>query len=184
MLDTLWNKCLLDWNFDTVFSHLGNNIVFEEHYLTTALGVRSPGFIHQFVLSLREFLEDRTKSSRCGREKLFLLESSFPSPSSTFPVLTAVSAPAVPVFCKSNTIEVSIPRDLVGGLELFLTNTSCRGVSNGTHVNILFSLKTCGTVVEVGSSWRTLREWPNPVIWEVVDRGVQCGLCHRWNIST
>ncbi|XP_043333172.1 oncoprotein-induced transcript 3 protein [Cervus canadensis] len=55
----------------------------------------------------------------------------------------------VPVFCKSNTIEVSIPRDLVGGLELFLTNTSCRGVSNGTHVNILFSLKTCGTVVDV-----------------------------------
>ncbi|XP_042816478.1 oncoprotein-induced transcript 3 protein isoform X3 [Panthera tigris] len=55
----------------------------------------------------------------------------------------------VPVLCRSNTIEVSIPRDLVGGLELFLTNTSCRGVSNGTHVNILFSLKTCGTVVNV-----------------------------------
>ncbi|XP_076981087.1 oncoprotein-induced transcript 3 protein [Tamandua tetradactyla] len=55
----------------------------------------------------------------------------------------------VPVLCKSNAIEVNIPRDLVGGLELFLTNTSCRGVSNGTHVNLLFSLKTCGTVVDV-----------------------------------
>ncbi|XP_008834843.1 oncoprotein-induced transcript 3 protein isoform X1 [Nannospalax galili] len=55
----------------------------------------------------------------------------------------------VPVLCKSSTIEVSVPRELVGGLELFLTNTSCRGVSNGTHVNIVFSLKTCGTVVDV-----------------------------------
>ncbi|XP_036293656.1 oncoprotein-induced transcript 3 protein [Pipistrellus kuhlii] len=55
----------------------------------------------------------------------------------------------VPVLCKTSTIEVSVPRDLVGGLELFLTNTSCRGVSNGTHVNIVFSLKTCGTVVDV-----------------------------------
>ncbi|KAM5236510.1 oncoprotein-induced transcript 3 protein [Ctenodactylus gundi] len=55
----------------------------------------------------------------------------------------------VPVVCKSSAIEVSVPRELVGGLELFLTNTSCRGVSNGTHVNIIFSLKTCGTVVDV-----------------------------------
>ncbi|XP_008143619.2 oncoprotein-induced transcript 3 protein [Eptesicus fuscus] len=55
----------------------------------------------------------------------------------------------VPVLCKTNTIEVNVPRDLVGGLELFLTNTSCRGVSNGTHINIFFSLKTCGTVVDV-----------------------------------
>nr|AAO22058.1 LZP variant II [Mus musculus] len=55
----------------------------------------------------------------------------------------------VPVLCKSSAIEVSVPRELVGGLELFLTNTSCRGVSNGTHVNIVFSLKTCGTVVDV-----------------------------------
>ncbi|XP_031202736.1 oncoprotein-induced transcript 3 protein isoform X2 [Mastomys coucha] len=55
----------------------------------------------------------------------------------------------VPVLCKSSAIEVSVPRELVGGLELFLTNTSCRGVSNGTHVNIIFSLKTCGTVVDV-----------------------------------
>lgn len=55
------------------------------------------------------------------------------------------------MLCKSSAIEVSVPRELAGGLELFLTNTSCRGVSNGTHVNIVFSLKTCGTVVDVGS---------------------------------
>ncbi|XP_043837395.1 oncoprotein-induced transcript 3 protein [Dromiciops gliroides] len=55
----------------------------------------------------------------------------------------------VPMRCQSNSIEVNIPKDLVGGLEVFLTNTSCRGVSNGTHVNIYFSLKTCGTVVDV-----------------------------------
>ncbi|MGH0114609.1 UNVERIFIED_CONTAM: hypothetical protein FKN15_031094 [Acipenser sinensis] len=55
----------------------------------------------------------------------------------------------VPVNCRSSGIEVVVPKDLVGGLELFLTNTSCRGISNGTHVNINFSLKTCGTVVEV-----------------------------------
>ncbi|KAK6487388.1 oncoprotein-induced mRNA 3 protein-like [Huso huso] len=55
----------------------------------------------------------------------------------------------VAVNCRSSGIEVVVPKDLVGGLELFLTNTSCRGISNGTHVNINFSLKTCGTVVEV-----------------------------------
>nr|XP_006630604.1 PREDICTED: oncoprotein-induced transcript 3 protein [Lepisosteus oculatus] len=55
----------------------------------------------------------------------------------------------VPVQCRSSSIEVSVPRELVGGLELFLSNSSCRGVSNGTHVNLNFSLKTCGTVVEV-----------------------------------
>uniref|UniRef100_A0A4X2L342 Oncoprotein-induced transcript 3 protein n=1 Tax=Vombatus ursinus TaxID=29139 RepID=A0A4X2L342_VOMUR len=55
----------------------------------------------------------------------------------------------VPMRCQSNAIEVNIPKDLVGGLEVFLTNTSCRGVSNGTHINIYFSLKTCGTVVDV-----------------------------------
>lgn len=81
--------------------------------------------------------------------------------------------------CKTNTIEVSVPRDLVGGLELFLTNTSCRGVSNGTHVNILFSLKTCGTVVDVGSSWRTLGNDQKLVIGEVVDRGMRYGLSER-----
>ncbi|XP_006006520.1 oncoprotein-induced transcript 3 protein [Latimeria chalumnae] len=57
----------------------------------------------------------------------------------------------VPVKCKSESIEVAVPKDLVGGLELFLTNTSCRGQSNGTHVNINFNLKSCGTVVEVTS---------------------------------
>ncbi|NXF40052.1 OIT3 protein, partial [Nyctibius bracteatus] len=55
----------------------------------------------------------------------------------------------VPVLCKSSSIEVSIPKDLVGGLDLSLINTSCKGVSNGTHVNIHFSLKSCGTVVDV-----------------------------------
>ncbi|KAL3972206.1 muscleblind [Sarotherodon galilaeus] len=55
----------------------------------------------------------------------------------------------VPVQCDSSSITVSVPKDLVGGLELFLSNSSCRGVSNGTHINLNFSLKTCGTVVEV-----------------------------------
>ncbi|XP_025961808.2 oncoprotein-induced transcript 3 protein isoform X1 [Dromaius novaehollandiae] len=55
----------------------------------------------------------------------------------------------VPVLCKSSSIEVNIPKDLVGGLDLSLINTSCKGVSNGTHVNIHFSLKSCGTVVDV-----------------------------------
>ncbi|XP_034148316.1 oncoprotein-induced transcript 3 protein [Esox lucius] len=55
----------------------------------------------------------------------------------------------VPVQCGSSSIEVSVPKDLVGGLELFLSNSSCRGVSNGTHITLRFSLKTCGTVVEV-----------------------------------
>uniref|UniRef100_A0A8B9KAW1 Oncoprotein induced transcript 3 n=1 Tax=Astyanax mexicanus TaxID=7994 RepID=A0A8B9KAW1_ASTMX len=55
----------------------------------------------------------------------------------------------VPVQCDPGSIEVSVPRDLVGGLELFLSNSSCRGVSNGTHINLRFSLKTCGTVVKV-----------------------------------
>lgn len=56
---------------------------------------------------------------------------------------------AVPVQCDSSSIKVSVPKDLVGGLDLFLSNSSCRGVSNGTHINLSFSLKTCGTVVEV-----------------------------------
>ncbi|TNN66702.1 Oncoprotein-induced transcript 3 protein [Liparis tanakae] len=55
----------------------------------------------------------------------------------------------VPVQCGSSSIVVSVPKDLVGGLELSLSNSSCRGVSNGTHINLSFSLKTCGTVVEV-----------------------------------
>ncbi|XP_036801946.1 oncoprotein-induced transcript 3 protein [Oncorhynchus mykiss] len=55
----------------------------------------------------------------------------------------------VPVQCSSSSIKVSVLRDLVGGLELSLSNSSCRGVSNGTHINLSFSLKTCGTVVEV-----------------------------------
>ncbi|KAK5853844.1 hypothetical protein PBY51_014967 [Eleginops maclovinus] len=55
----------------------------------------------------------------------------------------------VPVHCDSSSIVVSVPKDLVGGLELTLSNSSCRGVSNGTHINLSFSLKTCGTVVEV-----------------------------------
>ncbi|KAK2853022.1 hypothetical protein Q7C36_008223 [Tachysurus vachellii] len=55
----------------------------------------------------------------------------------------------VPVQCDPSSIDVSVPKDLVGGLELFLSNSSCRGVSNGTHINLHFSLKTCGTVVKV-----------------------------------
>ncbi|KAJ8359837.1 hypothetical protein SKAU_G00163620 [Synaphobranchus kaupii] len=55
----------------------------------------------------------------------------------------------VHVQCSPNSIEVSVPKELVGGLELFLSNSSCRGISNGTHVNLNFSLKTCGTVVQV-----------------------------------
>ncbi|XP_018593706.2 oncoprotein-induced transcript 3 protein [Scleropages formosus] len=55
----------------------------------------------------------------------------------------------VPVQCHSGSIEVSVPKELVGGLELFLSNSSCRGISNGTHVNLNFSLKTCGTVLQV-----------------------------------
>nr|XP_046258566.1 oncoprotein-induced transcript 3 protein isoform X2 [Scatophagus argus] len=55
----------------------------------------------------------------------------------------------VPVQCDSSSIIVSVPKDLVGGLELSLSNSSCQGVSNGTHINLSFSLKTCGTVVEV-----------------------------------
>lgn len=58
-------------------------------------------------------------------------------------------SPAVPVQCDPSSIIVSVPKDLVGGLELSLSNSSCRGVSNGTHINLSFSLKTCGTVVEV-----------------------------------
>lgn len=77
------------------------------------------------------------------------------------PILTGIALPqltgrfilgpslAVPVLCKSSSIEVNIPKDLVGGLDLSLINTSCKGVSNGTHVNIHFSLKSCGTVVDV-----------------------------------
>lgn len=56
---------------------------------------------------------------------------------------------AVPVQCDSSAIIVSVPKDLVEGLELSLSNSSCRGVSNGTHINLSFSLNTCGTVVEV-----------------------------------
>nr|XP_033799319.1 oncoprotein-induced transcript 3 protein [Geotrypetes seraphini] len=55
----------------------------------------------------------------------------------------------VPVMCKPSSIEVAVPRDLVGGLELFLSNSSCKGVSNGTHVNINFTLKSCGTTLDV-----------------------------------
>ncbi|XP_037322023.1 oncoprotein-induced transcript 3 protein [Pungitius pungitius] len=55
----------------------------------------------------------------------------------------------VPVQCDSSAIIVSVPKDLVEGLELSLSNSSCRGVSNGTHINLSFSLNTCGTVVEV-----------------------------------
>lgn len=55
----------------------------------------------------------------------------------------------VPVQCEPGFIEVSVPKDLVGGLELSLANSSCKGVSNGTHINLSFSLKTCGTTVEV-----------------------------------
>ncbi|XP_059929333.1 oncoprotein-induced transcript 3 protein [Gadus macrocephalus] len=55
----------------------------------------------------------------------------------------------VPVQCDPSCIKVSVPKDLVEGLDLFLTNSSCRGISNGTHINLSFSLKTCGTVVEV-----------------------------------
>ncbi|XP_053731422.1 oncoprotein-induced transcript 3 protein [Synchiropus splendidus] len=55
----------------------------------------------------------------------------------------------VPVQCDPSSITVSVPKDLVGGLELFLSNSSCRGISNGTHINLSFSLKTCGTTVEV-----------------------------------
>ncbi|XP_054456466.1 oncoprotein-induced transcript 3 protein isoform X2 [Anoplopoma fimbria] len=55
----------------------------------------------------------------------------------------------VPVQCDPSSIIVSVPKDLVGGLELSLSNSSCQGVSNGTHINLSFSLKTCGTVVEV-----------------------------------
>lgn len=63
-------------------------------------------------------------------------------------------SPAVPVQCDPSSIVVSVPKDLVGGLELSLSNSSCRGVSNGTHINLSFSLKTCGTVIEVrGSRW-------------------------------
>ncbi|KAM4598787.1 oncoprotein-induced transcript 3 protein [Fundulus diaphanus] len=55
----------------------------------------------------------------------------------------------VPVLCDPSSITVSVPKDLVEGLELSLSNSSCRGISNGTHINLSFSLKTCGTVVEV-----------------------------------
>ncbi|XP_023678384.2 oncoprotein-induced transcript 3 protein [Paramormyrops kingsleyae] len=55
----------------------------------------------------------------------------------------------VPVQCHPSSIQVSVPKSLAGGLDLFLSNSSCRGVSNGTHITLSFSLKTCGTVVEV-----------------------------------
>ena len=61
---------------------------------------------------------------------------------------------AVPVQCDPSCIKVSVPKDLVEGLDLFLTNSSCRGISNGTHINLSFSLKTCGTVVEVTPNLR------------------------------
>ncbi|KAH0623557.1 hypothetical protein JD844_006447 [Phrynosoma platyrhinos] len=57
----------------------------------------------------------------------------------------------VPVLCKSTSIEVNIPKDLVGGMDLSLINGSCKGVSNGTHVNIVFSLKSCGTTISVAN---------------------------------
>ncbi|XP_049591635.1 oncoprotein-induced transcript 3 protein [Syngnathus scovelli] len=55
----------------------------------------------------------------------------------------------VPVECSPSSITVSVPKDIVGGLDLFLSNSSCRGISNGTHINLNFSLKMCGTAVEV-----------------------------------
>lgn len=67
-----------------------------------------------------------------------------------------ISCP-VPVQCDPSSIYVSVPKDLVGGLELFLSNSSCRGVSNGTHINLHFSLKTCGTVVKVRSNKTTTK---------------------------
>ncbi|XP_078387087.1 oncoprotein-induced transcript 3 protein [Cetorhinus maximus] len=57
----------------------------------------------------------------------------------------------VPVQCKSESIEVAVPKDLVGGLELYLLNASCKALSNGTHANINFNLKSCGTIIEVVS---------------------------------
>lgn len=69
----------------------------------------------------------------------------------------------VPVLCKSSSIEVSIPKDLVGGLDLSLINTSCKGVSNGTHVNIHFSLKSCGTVVDVSTPIAVLSLGTSPI---------------------
>lgn len=111
------------------------------------LGARDPGCIHHLASS--PFLEERTKVQAVWSRKrspgtLAAFSPSRVSGSNRVPFLT------VPVLCKSSAIEVSVPRELVGGLELFLTNNSCRGVSNGTHVNIVFSLKTCGTVVDVG----------------------------------
>ncbi|XP_075921830.1 oncoprotein-induced transcript 3 protein isoform X1 [Petromyzon marinus] len=55
----------------------------------------------------------------------------------------------VPVRCSPDAIDVAVPKDQVRGLELFLANASCKGVSNGTHVNVHFGLKTCGTTLEV-----------------------------------
>lgn len=70
--------------------------------------------------------------------------------------------PAVPVQCDPSSIIVSVPKDLVGGLELSLSNSSCRGVSNGTHINLSFSLKTCGTVVEVRGIELKSLDWMCP----------------------
>lgn len=38
--------------------------LFEDHYLTTALRVRSLDFIHQLILSLINFLKDRKKKAQ------------------------------------------------------------------------------------------------------------------------
>lgn len=104
-----------------------------------------------------------SKLGYCGR--IIIINAVYDSPLFP-PVITGIALPqltgrfvvqavilgtslAVPVLCKSSSIEVNIPKDLVGGLDLSLINTSCKGVSNGTHVNIHFSLKSCGTVVDV-----------------------------------
>lgn len=52
--------------------------------------------------------------------------------------------------CDPGAIAASVSKDLVGGLEHSLSNSSCRWVSNSAQIDFSFILKTCGAMLEVG----------------------------------
>uniref|UniRef100_A0A8C4R9M1 Oncoprotein induced transcript 3 n=1 Tax=Eptatretus burgeri TaxID=7764 RepID=A0A8C4R9M1_EPTBU len=56
---------------------------------------------------------------------------------------------AVPVRCSPNAIEVAVPKEQAKGLDLFLANVSCKGISNGSHINANFGIRSCGTTLQV-----------------------------------
>uniref|UniRef100_UPI00358E931F oncoprotein-induced transcript 3 protein isoform X2 n=1 Tax=Myxine glutinosa TaxID=7769 RepID=UPI00358E931F len=55
----------------------------------------------------------------------------------------------VPVHCSPNAIEVAVPKEQAKGLDLFLANVSCKGISNGSHINANFGIRSCGTTLQV-----------------------------------